>query len=787
MTLRNPAALALILLGGCGGESKSEAPAAMSVAQEAEEEDGRRDQPTRSAPKGRGRPSGGLGGRGEGYGGGGTASVSAAPTLAPAPMEPAAPPPPMDEAQGAKDGKPEAQATRAWFPETFLFAPAVITDAEGHAALLVRVPDRLTTWRILALAHSKAGGLGGDVHSVLGTLPIYVDPVVPPQLRVGDAARLPLQVVNTTGSPVSGELSLSGGGAGSVGGQGAVTVPAFGSRVVWASLRAERPGVLALRAALSGADSVVREIPVVPVGRKLTQSRGGTLASPRTFTLTGANDVDPSSATASLYVYPGALSILRSELASAGGRGGPGYGMLLAGQGPVLLKNLGVTLVTSGDDAEGRAAAESLRTLGLLSVQAALREARMPDAAVASRLVVGAASLPDNTVASRLTDRLFAMIAEGQRPDGTFGGALGESWSLQRLLVATAESVRALNEAAALPVSDPQVAQRRKQMADRARLLASGAVERNLGRVNDPYTASALLSAGLVSGASADTLRGLVTAGLVEQDDGSLLAAVPEGVVRGDGLRPSPLMATSLAILALEAGGPADTLADLGASVVGGWQPGLGWGDAETDMLCLRAVLALFRDPPPAEVTLRLTRDGEVVESRTLRKADLDEVVLLSAPAGDVRGAHTWAVEATPPVAGLGFAFHLDGYVPWASQARSDGIELQAALPGDLRVGQPAVVSLTIAAPAGRALKVVHALPAGVVGEAGLGAIPGLTVKEGRVEVEIGGLSPGEVWKGAYTVVPTLGGSLWSGPVQASYADRPEAGAVLAPTQWEIL
>jgi hypothetical protein len=411
----------------------------------------------------------------------------------------------------------------------------------------------------------------------------------------------------------------------------------------------------------------------------------------------------------------------------------------------------------------------------------------MPDAAVASRLVVGAASLPDNTVASRLTDRLFAMIAEGQRPDGTFGGAMGESWSLQRLLVATAESVRALKEAAALPVSDPQVAQRRKQMADRARLLASGAVERNLGRVNDPYTASALLSAGLVSGASADTLRGLVTAGLVEQDDGSLLAAVPEGVVRGDGLRPSPLMATSLAILALEAGGPADTLADLGASVVGGWQPGLGWGDAETDMLCLRAVLALFRDPPPAEVTLRLTRDGEVVESRTLRKADLDEVVLLSTPAGDVRGAHTWTVEATPPVAGLGFAFHLDGYVPWASQARSDGIELQAALPGDLRVGQPAVVSLTIAAPAGRALKVVHALPAGVVGEAGLGAIPGLTVKEGRVEVEIGGLSPGEVWKGSYTVVPTLGGSLWSGPVQASYADRPEAGAVLAPTQGEIL
>jgi len=34
--------------------------------------------------------------------------------------------------------------TRAWFPETFLFNPLVVTDDKGDASLEVRVPDRLT-------------------------------------------------------------------------------------------------------------------------------------------------------------------------------------------------------------------------------------------------------------------------------------------------------------------------------------------------------------------------------------------------------------------------------------------------------------------------------------------------------------------------------------------------------------------------------------------------------------------------------------------------------------------
>ena len=46
----------------------------------------------------------------------------------------------------------------------------------------MRVPDRLTSWRFLALAHTRGGAQAGTVASFVGTLPTYVDPILPPFL-----------------------------------------------------------------------------------------------------------------------------------------------------------------------------------------------------------------------------------------------------------------------------------------------------------------------------------------------------------------------------------------------------------------------------------------------------------------------------------------------------------------------------------------------------------------------------------------------------------------------------
>src|SRR6185436_20204685 len=102
----------------------------------------------------------------------------------------------------------------------------------------VRVPDRLTSWRVLALAHSRAGAQAGAETSFRGTLPTYLDPVVPSFLMTGDEVSLPIQIVNTTDQPVSGPVRLEVKGAALARAPGAVRVAGQGSVVAYATIRA---------------------------------------------------------------------------------------------------------------------------------------------------------------------------------------------------------------------------------------------------------------------------------------------------------------------------------------------------------------------------------------------------------------------------------------------------------------------------------------------------------------------------------------------------------------------
>ncbi|MEC7948068.1 MAG: alpha-2-macroglobulin family protein, partial [Myxococcota bacterium] len=108
----------------------------------------------------------------------------------------------MAEAIGTRgDASPTAvddPPPRAWFPESFLFAPQVVTDPQGAATVAVRVPDRLTTWRVLGLAHDMRGQTAGTLHTFDSRLPLSVEAVVPAHLTRGDVIRLPIQAANAT-------------------------------------------------------------------------------------------------------------------------------------------------------------------------------------------------------------------------------------------------------------------------------------------------------------------------------------------------------------------------------------------------------------------------------------------------------------------------------------------------------------------------------------------------------------------------------------------------------------
>ncbi|MFY1825944.1 alpha-2-macroglobulin family protein [Myxococcus fulvus] len=719
----------------------------------------------------------------------------------------------LDDAFGAKKGAsrggpmkdeaaPQAEdaPSRAWFPETFLFEPLVVTDDSGAATLPVRVPDRLTRWRVLALAHSRSGAQAGAVTSFAGTLPTYVDPVVPAFLRAGDTARVPVQVVNTTEAAVEAPLKVAATGAVVEGGLRTVRVPARGSVVEYVTVRVSGPGPVAVRASLGDADSVERPLDVWPTGRPVVQTRSGTLATPRTLSLTGPADAQEGSERVRLQVYPGGLGVLRSELSSAGSRASVedvAHALLLAGKAPELLTALGepdaAKVVRSAlSPSHGRVAmppessgglvdAESIRVLVAQATQRALRMSRTPDVVAGTLLVEGALAHPDNPVLARLGERLAGWVAQAQRPDGTCQG--GDGWTLQRLLVATADCARAVVAASGSPAG-----QRR---ASRFTALAEGALERNRAHVKDGYTAAALLASGVVKGSLREALRAQVRDALKKREDGSVYLPVESGVVAANGESPTEAEATALAVLGLE-GDTQAPLADLGASLLSGYAPSTGWGNGRANRLALRAVVALFKEPLPARVRVVLERDGQAVTEGTYDAKALREVLVMEAPATGSAGAHAWTVRAEPAVPGLGFALALSAAVPWAKED-SRGLELAVASPQEAKVGQPVEVTVQATTPSGLALELRHGLPAGAqVDAASLdalvasGSVSSWTSEDGAVTLKLPPRGPGAPFLARFRVIPTLAGTLQTGASSLRVEARPDLVSYVPPATWAV-
>jgi len=686
---------------------------------------------------------------------------------------------PKKPAPGPAGAKTPEGPTRAWFPETFLFEPLVVTDDRGAAVVPVRVPDRLTTWRVLALAHSRSGAQGGAVASFLGTLPTYVDPVVPAFLVKGDVVRMPIQIINTTAKDVASSLEVSaqnativvgGGGAG-----GARTVPAQGSTLDYATLTADHAGPVKLRVALGGTDAVERTIEVRPAGRPVSQARSGTLAAPRSFTTPGTPGADPSTDRVRLLVFPGALAVLRSELAVSTARAGvadDAYALLLAGRASSLLAALG----DKPDPAV-------LRELAIVTAQRAVRAGRTLDVERAALLAEAALAHPNNPVLVRLGERAAAYLAQNQRPDGTFSGATG--WTLQRLLVVTAEATRAS--------AADKATRAARQRALQVQTRAAGAFARTSEQVSDGFTAAAILASGAVTGELADTLRKRVRGAIKKTDDGAAYLEVGEGVVRGDGTIPTRIEATALAVLALDGDAQAP-LADLGTTLLGAYSITWGWGDGRVNLVAMQAVLALFKTPLPSAVSVTLEMDGAPVVHGTLEGAKLRDVLALDGPTPGLAGAHTWKLVAEPAVPGLGYSLSLDSWVPWDKQAVHEGLELALPAHLDATVGKPLDLTLTAVAPSGIALHIRQALPAGVqvdtpslqaqvAAGAGGGSIERFVAADGSLDLYVPALEPGKTFTLTYRVVPTLGGTLHSG---ASLIEAGTHQFHVPPTEWTI-
>lgn len=708
------------------------------------------------------------------------------------PPEPEAVAVPTDGVKGDEGGAP----TRAWFPETFLFEPEVVTGKDGRAEVVAKVPDRLTTWRVLGLAHDRAGHQAGDVVEFTSSLPLYADPVVPAKLRVGDRARLAIPVVNTTGSDRAVQVAVQARGL-DVRGGGGLRLPAYGSGVAKAEVVAVQPGAAVVHADINEGgvtqDAVEHTIPIIPTGRRHATTRTGTLGSPRTVDLPLPDGADAASAEARLTVVPGGLGVVQAEVASAGLRthGSQGAAVLLqlASIAPRLWESAGLPVSEDGEEADARARWEQVRKLRLLGVQRAAQAQGDLPLSDAITLTAAASAHAGDPLIDAIAQRGLMALERHRHPDGTFGGSSNRdgNWTVQRMLVATGAAVDAVRA-----VGDTTTDDALKRAVLPHIVLGTGAAERFAGRVVDAYTASALLAAGLVEGDAKDRMLGIVRESL-QRDEGGAWVELPEGVVRIDGRTPGRAETAALAARALAREGTdedVDHIADLGATVLSSFRTGWGWGDLTTDYGCLRAVAELWSDAPSESVTLTLARGGQTLASRTLAADDLRDPVFMAVPA---EGTGAWSITADPAVPGLAYGLELVSYTPWTDPPRDPGLDVEVRPPKSPRLGQTHTLSVDIAAPRAAALQLDIALPAGVqVDKDAILVRDGdqprtpieLRTSDGEVHVELAAVQSGRL-RVEVPVSPTIAGTLWSGSVEVSDT-RGGALTIVPPTAWTI-
>lgn len=90
------------------------------------------------------------------------------------------------------------------FDETAFFAPDLRTDAGGNVELSFTLPESVTTWRLLALAHDREMNAGTIEAEAVASKSVMVQPNIPRFVREGDHATVGTRLLNTTDNAVTG-------------------------------------------------------------------------------------------------------------------------------------------------------------------------------------------------------------------------------------------------------------------------------------------------------------------------------------------------------------------------------------------------------------------------------------------------------------------------------------------------------------------------------------------------------------------------------------------------------
>ena len=117
------------------------------------------------------------------------------------------PPVKLKVQEGTNEGGTQAEM-RTNFAETAFFYPHIRTDSTGIATLAFTLPESLTTWRFMGLAHTRDMYYGLLEDEVVASKEFMLQSQLPRFVRVGDEATLSASIENRSDKPVKGHVRM---------------------------------------------------------------------------------------------------------------------------------------------------------------------------------------------------------------------------------------------------------------------------------------------------------------------------------------------------------------------------------------------------------------------------------------------------------------------------------------------------------------------------------------------------------------------------------------------------
>ena len=107
-----------------------------------------------------------------------------------------------------EDKPKEEVQVRKNFNETAFFFPQLKTDSAGNISFEFTIPEALTKWKLMTMAHTKDAASGYSEKNTITQKPLMVQPNAPRFLREGDKMEFSAKIVNMEDKEVTGTATL---------------------------------------------------------------------------------------------------------------------------------------------------------------------------------------------------------------------------------------------------------------------------------------------------------------------------------------------------------------------------------------------------------------------------------------------------------------------------------------------------------------------------------------------------------------------------------------------------